>query len=126
MTLTIEVAFSRPMSRLPDAGMMAGMACGSTIRRKIRLRPRPRASAASDCPRSTERIPPRTISAENAAVSTVRPTNAARIPVNRWAVRTVTNSWPNGIPSDSCGYSEAISYQNSSCTSGGTERTSHT
>ena len=32
-----------PISRLPEAGTIAGIACGSTIRRKIRHRPSPSA-----------------------------------------------------------------------------------
>ena len=122
MTLTIEVALSIPISRLPDAGMIAGMACGSTTRRKIRPGRMPSAAAASACPGSTERMPPRMISAENAATSSVRPTNAASRPVNRWAVRTVTNSGPNGIPSPGNLYRNPMNVQKTICTSTGVPR----
>ena len=96
------------------------------MRRKIRRRPRPSDCAASVWPCGTERMPPRTISAANAATSRVSPTNAATRPLNRCAVGTARNVGPNGTPSDSVGYSDASSYQNSNCTSGGVLRNAST
>lgn len=63
MTLTREVVFSIEMVSLPVGGMITRMACGRTIRRMVAKRLMPSAWAASDCPSSTDWMPPRTISA---------------------------------------------------------------
>ena len=67
ITATREVVLSIVISSLPVGGTMTRMAWGSTMRRIVWLPVRPRACAASVWPWSTERMPPRTISAMYAA-----------------------------------------------------------
>ena len=62
MVLAREEVLSRPMNSLPMVGTTTRMAWGRTIRRMDMMRVMPMEEAASIWPRSTERIPPRTIS----------------------------------------------------------------
>ncbi len=66
-----------PMMSLNAVGRMVRMACGSTMRKDCRVRDSPSAAAASSCPCSTDRMPPRTISEAKAAWFSVRPSSAA-------------------------------------------------
>src|SRR5690606_13726681 len=60
---TSAVSFSMAMVSLPVGGMMGRIAWGMTIRHRVWPRVSPSAAAASVCPRSTDRMPARTISA---------------------------------------------------------------
>ncbi|ODU76253.1 MAG: hypothetical protein ABT08_09935 [Microbacterium sp. SCN 71-21] len=64
MTNTTEVPLTRPMTSLVALGMMERAACGRMMRLSRRHAGMPRAAAASCCPWSTLRSPPRMISAE--------------------------------------------------------------
>ncbi len=68
---------ARPITSLKAAGRIERIACGRMMRRTWRPRGRPSAAAASYWPWSTERMPPRITSAENAAWFSVRPSAAA-------------------------------------------------
>jgi len=57
------VPFRVPISMFPAAGTMERIACGMTIRRRVRRLPMPSAWAAWVWPASTDRMPPRTTSA---------------------------------------------------------------
>jgi hypothetical protein len=111
MTMTTEVVLSIEIVSLPVGGMITRRACGSTIRRSVTARVMPSALAASLCPSSTERMPPRTISAMYAASFSPSPSSAATNTVISMLVPTVTNCGPNGMPSDSVGYSAARKFQ---------------
>ncbi len=106
MTLTMEVPLRVPISMFPAGGTMERIACGSTTRHPRRHRPRPSDRAASVCPRSTERMPPRTTSAAYAASCRVSPMTAMVTGPRRSTVLT-----PN-----TRGYSAPMLNQNSSCT----------
>ena len=122
MTLTSEVVFSIEIVSLPVGGMITRIACGSTIRRMIRMRFIPSACAASVWPWSTEMMPARTISDMYAPSFSPSPRIAAvnvvmtvfELPLKKW--------WPNGTPIDRCLYSTPTLFQNSSWTSTGVPR----
>ena len=61
---------------LASAGRMARIAWGNVIRRRVRNEPMPSAALATVWRRSTDRMPPRMISAQNAASFRVKPSTA--------------------------------------------------
>ncbi|SKX29331.1 Uncharacterised protein [Mycobacteroides abscessus subsp. massiliense] len=64
MVDTMDVPFTRLITSLAALGMTDRMAWGSTIRKNWRRRGMPSAAAASNWPSSTDRMPPRMISAK--------------------------------------------------------------
>ena len=63
MTEASEDVFIKPLNALPSGGTMMRMACGSTTKRMVVVRPRPSARDASNCPRGMAEMPARMISA---------------------------------------------------------------
>ncbi|MCY1536616.1 hypothetical protein D9M68_720790 [compost metagenome] len=94
-----------PMMSLKAVGRMLRMACGSTMREAWRRRERPSAAAASSCPWSTDKMPPRTISEAKAAWFSVRPSSAATKGLMSCVVGYEKNVRSvNGTPSDTVSY----------------------
>ncbi len=112
---TSDVVLSMEMVSLPVGGTMTRIACGSTMRRRILASFMPSAFAASVWPGSTDDRPARTISARYADSLNARPISAAQNAVMTSCVVNVQNSGPNGMPSDSRGYSTDSRPQNTSC-----------
>ena len=77
-TLTSEVFFSMEITSLPVGGMTTRIACGSTTRRISCPVRHPDRAAGVVWPLSTDRMPPRMISAMYAASFNVSPRSAAR------------------------------------------------
>ncbi|KAG1252051.1 hypothetical protein G6F65_018086 [Rhizopus arrhizus] len=97
---TTEVLLARPITSLNAAGRIERIACGRMMRRTWRPRGRPSAAAASYWPWSTDRMPPRITSAENAAWFNVRPSTAAVNTPISWVVGYENRLMPvNGTPS---------------------------
>src|SRR5215475_4939628 len=61
---TSDVSLTIAIVSLPVGGTITRIACGSTTRRRVWLRDKPRAEAASAWPGSMDWIPARTISAD--------------------------------------------------------------
>src|ERR1051326_1210159 len=57
-----DVSFSSVMNSLPIGGIAIRIACGTTMRRRMRRRDMPSARPASSCPGSTDKSPARMIS----------------------------------------------------------------
>src|SRR5690606_36478370 len=95
---TREVVFSIEMTSLPVGGMRMRIACGSTTRRMVCSHDMPRAVAASSWPRSTERMPARTISAMYAASLSDSPITASQKTSMTSPVWNDIHGAVNGIP----------------------------
>ena len=98
MTTTSDVVLSIEIVSLPVGGTITRIACGSTIRRRVCVRDRPSAPAASLWPGSTDWIPPRTISAMYAASLSPSPSRDAVNTEISVFVSIETNVGPNGMP----------------------------
>src|SRR4029453_17986767 len=121
-TLTRDVSLNIPMTWLPVAGMMEGMAWGMIVLRLFVAALIPRESAASICPLPTEENPPRMISAMYAASFNVKPTKAAVIePMSAFVSIAVPMS-VNGIPMVRFGYRAEMLNQKISWTRTGVPR----
>ena len=103
MTEAIEVSFSMLIVSLISPGRMARIACGRMMRRRVRPYPMPSDAAAADCVAFTEAIPPRMISALNAASFRAKPISAVvklsrRRPIAGSASKMNTSCSSCGVP----------------------------